>query len=157
MGSLAIVVIAVACGGDGATIGAHDAGASEGGPGADGSTPDGGTNDAASNVDSASFFDAAACSGLQAREVTACEKASDCDIVYRGCYCGQQPAVGVATAFSMLMAACEQKAAQECALGCATLPGHIAQDGKNDADGGAVNVRCDSSGPGKGTCRTYIP
>jgi hypothetical protein len=32
-----------------------------------------------------------------------------------------------------------------CGLGCANFPGRVAEDGMNDADGGAIEVLCDAN------------
>jgi hypothetical protein len=89
-------------------------------------------------------------------DVAACQTASDCAIVYGGCYCGSQPAIGVAKKHEAARSACEQQAASTCALGCANSPGHRAQDGNTDLDGGTIAVHCEMDG-GVGTCLTYVP
>jgi hypothetical protein len=152
---LAGPAIVLACGGTAGTIpSASDASAGDGSRSptdSDGAT----TGDATTGSDGG--IDAAACTALPNSDLAACENETDCTIVYRGCYCGAQPAIGVATAYGDVSAACEAKAAQECTLGCANAPGHLAQDGKNDVDGGTIKVRCDLSSATTGTCKTYIP
>lgn len=81
----------------------------------------------------------------------ACGTADDCAWVALGCYCGVQPVVGVAKTVAEQAAACEQAAAQDCMLGCPNAPGHQAEDGHEDVDGGAIAVRCNG-----GLCTTVI-
>ena len=90
-------------------------------------------------------------------DLAACATANDCRIVYRGCYCGEQLAYGVAAKYFAAQAACESAAASSCALGCANSPGHMAQDGRSDLDGGVIAVRCVSVDGGALECRTYLP
>jgi hypothetical protein len=71
-----------------------------------------------------------------------CIDVSDCTMVARGCYCGQQPIRGIKTARAARATACEAKEADECALGCAQLPGKLAEDGQSDQDGGTITVEC---------------
>ncbi len=81
----------------------------------------------------------------------ACTTANDCTTVARGCYCGAQPVIGIAKSFATAAQACEAKAGSECGLGCPNAPGHTAEDGKNDVDGGAIEVLCDV-----GKCHTVL-
>jgi hypothetical protein len=60
----------------------------------------------------------------------------------RGCYCGQQPVIGVAKSAGAAAAACEKQAGENCGLGCANFPGQVAEDGKSPDDGGTLEVAC---------------
>jgi hypothetical protein len=80
----------------------------------------------------------------------------DCAIVAKGCYCGQQLEYGVATKYMPSQSACETAAADHCALGCANFPGHVAQDGRSDLDGGTVAVHCVAVDGGAMQCRTFV-
>ena len=80
-----------------------------------------------------------------------CATVSDCTTVARGCYCGAQPIVGVAKSAAAAAQACESQAGAMCALCCANFPGRTAEDGKNDVDGGTVQVLCDGN-----RCHTVV-
>lgn len=80
-----------------------------------------------------------------------CVSVADCATVAVGCYCGSQPVVGISTTLSDLANACETDAANHCALGCASGPGQVAEDGKNALDGGKLTVKCDV-----GRCHTVV-
>jgi hypothetical protein len=79
----------------------------------------------------------------------------DCTTVAIGCYCGQQPVVGVAKTFGSAAAACEAKSAATCARGCANFPGQMAEDGRSSSDG-TITVHC-IAGDGGLVCRSYVP
>ncbi len=81
-----------------------------------------------------------------------CATASDCGMIGRGCYCGSQPILGISKAFLAAADACELKVAKSCALGCPNAPGRVAEDGRNDIDGGTIKVLCDL-----GKCHTVLP
>jgi hypothetical protein len=136
---------------DGAAI---EGGSSESGS-IDAASGDGGSGDAGStdapSADGTTFSCAAPPSDL-----ASCATANDCGIVAKGCYCGQQLEYGVAMKYLATQAACEQSAANSCALGCANFPGHIAQDGQSDIDGGTISVRCAVADGGALTCLTFV-
>jgi hypothetical protein len=136
---------------DGAPV---DGGSSNGGfvdaASTDGGASDGGSIDAPW-TDSATFSCAAPPSDL-----ASCATTNDCGIAAKGCYCGQELEYGVATKYLAAQAACEQAAASGCALGCANFPGHMAQDGHSDIDGGTISVRCAAGDGGALTCLTFV-
>jgi len=80
-----------------------------------------------------------------------CKTVSDCTTVARGCYCGGQPILGIAKTSAAVAEACEATAGSQCGLGCANFPGHVAEDGANDVDGGTIQVLCDL-----GKCHTVL-
>ena len=84
-----------------------------------------------------------------------CVHDSDCTIVLEGCYCGRQPAIGIAKPYNAAATACEAKAAATCARGCVSQAGQVAQDGRTSADG-TIAVHCVISADG-GSCNTYVP
>jgi hypothetical protein len=92
----------------------------------------------------------AACPTYDAAD-KACTTADDCATVARGCYCGPQPVLGIAKALAAKAATCEADAAAHCALGCANMPGQVAEDGKGNQDGGTIGVVCD-----QGECKTVL-
>lgn len=100
--------------------------------------------------------DAPACP-LSEPSIDSCTTDSECRALARGCFCGQQPVVGVATRWFASAVLCEDRAIRMCALGCPVSPGQVAQDGRSPADGGAIVVRCDRSDGGVGRCRTSVP
>ena len=73
----------------------------------------------------------------------ACMTAADCGMVSKGCHCGAQPVIGVSKSILGDAIACEADAMAHCALGCPSMPGQIAEDGKNNQDGGTITVLCD--------------
>lgn len=77
--------------------------------------------------------------------VKTCNTASDCTTIAKGCYCGAQPVIGIAKTSAAAAQACEANAGSHCGLGCANFPGRVAEDGNNDADGGAIEVLCDAN------------
>ena len=79
-----------------------------------------------------------------------CVVPADCGMVARGCHCGAQPVIGVSKSVLAAAQACETAAANDCALGCAMMPGQVADDGKKD-DVGTIKVVCESS-----MCRTIV-
>lgn len=99
--------------------------------------------------------DAPACP-LSEPSIDSCGADSDCGSIARGCFCGQQPVVGVATSWYAAALLCEDQARRACALGCPVSPGQVAQDGRSPGDGGAIAVRCDRA-DGGGRCRSYVP
>ena len=72
-------------------------------------------------------------------------------MVSRGCHCGATTVIGIAKTAAAAAQACETNAAMNCGLGCANSPGRVAEDGKNDVDGGTIQVHCDMS-----TCHTVL-
>ena len=142
--ALALATV-VGCGG-GSFPADADGGLDEGGLG-DGGTPrEGGLTDATSGEGGPSVDGGLTCGQLGATydSVKACTTASDCTTVARGCYCGAQPVIGISKSASAAASACEAMAGSKCALGCPSSPGHVAEDGANDADGGAIEVLCDA-------------
>jgi hypothetical protein len=85
-----------------------------------------------------------------------CSVDTDCTTVAIGCYCGAQPVNGVARKYSATARNCEESAAGTCALGCATQPGLVAQDGTMVAADTALGAHCDHSGT-TGVCKSYLP
>lgn len=132
-----------ACGGS-TTVGTGDGGAdasvgNDGSGGADGAaTADGGGDEGGTDVDGA-----AACPAYDDTN-KACITAADCTTVARGCYCGGQPVIGISKSIGAIAAACEAEAGAHCGLGCANFPGQVAEDGKNNVDGGTIAVLCDN-------------
>jgi hypothetical protein len=141
--------------GDSAT---PDSATSDGGV-PDGTVPDGGDSgpagDAASTHDASPDGATFSCTAPPS-DLAACAAASDCAIVGVGCGCGQQLEYGVATKYLAAQAACETAAASHCALGCANFPGHRAQDGRSDVDGGTIAVRCAPADGGALACQTFV-
>lgn len=140
IGSFCVVRAGAGCG-SGSTLLSDDAG--EGGPGVDASSDspsaiDGATNDAGGDADATPGD----CKLLGGTYDKTCVSPSDCTTVARGCYCGQQPVIGVAKSASVAANACETKAGSECGLGCANFPGQVAEDGKSPDDGGTLSVEC---------------
>jgi hypothetical protein len=127
--------------GDGGVEAGSDAASSDGA-----SSADGATNDAASS-DGGATDSGLACGQLGGNyeSAKACSTAADCTTVARGCYCGAQPVIGIAKSSAAVAQACESKAANQCALGCASFPGQVAEDGANNGDGGTIIVKCDLS------------
>ena len=123
------------CSGGTGTPGATDAAVEDAG--------DASTNDASAG-------DGGACPTYD-KASKACTVASDCATVARGCYCGQQPVIGVAQSIAARASACEQEVANTCALGCPNAPGRVAEDGKDDQDGGTIAVDCKA-----GACTTRV-
>ena len=74
-----------------------------------------------------------------------CNSVADCTTIARQCYCGSQPIIGIAKSALATANACEQMAGSQCALGCANFPGHQAEDGASDEDGGTIDVLCDNN------------
>jgi hypothetical protein len=126
------------------------------------SAPDGASTDAAGNSDTAaisdgtpsldaagaldgSAFTCGAMGGVYGDAEKACVTLADCAMVYRGCWCGMQPVVGVSVAVYPIALECEKTAAKGCALGCATQSGHKAEDGKTDVPTGTIKVQCVAS------------
>ena len=116
---------------------------------------DAGANDTGS-IDAAVTDSAALSCATPPPDLASCATANDCGIVAKGCYCGQQLEYGVATKYLAAQTACEQAAASGCVLGCANFPGHIAQDGHSDFDGGTISVRCAAGDGGSLTCLTFV-
>lgn len=131
--------------GSGCTAGipaAGDGGVDEGGPRPRG---DGSAFDSSVGFDSGTN-----CSMMNATYDKTCSTASDCTTVARGCYCGSQPVIGIARTAASTAQACEAQAAT-CGLGCPTMSGRTAEDGKSDVDGGTITVLCDSN-----RCHTVV-
>ena len=114
---------------------------------------DGGAADGGSDVGA----DVALTCPLPPIDTSACVSDVDCTTAARGCYCGQQPVVGVSLGYADAVRRCEAEAAGRCALGCPVALGQVAQDGQSPGDGGAIAVRCERVDGGAGSsCRTYV-
>ena len=111
-------------------------------------SPDGATVDAGPD----GGFVCGALGGTYPDAVKPCTSASDCAMIARGCYCGSQPVIGIAKAHLAAAEACEAAARSSCALGCPNAPGRVADDGRNDLEGGTIAVACDL-----GKCHTLLP
>jgi hypothetical protein len=147
--------VALAIGAIGGVIAGCSAGIApaSGDGGAEASTTDGSTTDGSPLTDASNGDAAIACAQLGGlyENAKACQSANECTTVARGCYCGAQPVIGIAKTFATAAQACETTAASKCALGCANMPGQTAEDGKNDIDGGTIEVLCDL-----GKCHTVL-
>jgi hypothetical protein len=148
--AVATVTLAVLLGapGCGSTVTSSSDGGNPDAPTGDGATTDAPLTDAP--LTDASGGDGGGDSGLTCTLLsntydTACGTASDCTTVARGCYCGAQPIIGIAKSAAAEAQACETKSQSQCGLGCANFPGHVAEDGNNDVDGGTIEVLCDAS------------
>lgn len=122
-------------------------------PGVDASVPDASPPDSATvdaGVDGG--FVCGALGGTYAGGVKACASAGDCAMIARGCYCGAQPVIGISKAHLAAAEACEAAARRSCALGCPNAPGRVAEDGRNDLEGGTLAVACEL-----GECHTLLP
>lgn len=91
---------------------------------------------------------------MRPADFDSCITTADCEKVALGCYCGGQPVVGVATKYAATAAACLDYDMAHCTLGCANMPGLMAQDTKASNSFDAIAVRCD---PQLHACRTYVP
>jgi hypothetical protein len=89
-------------------------------------------------------------------DLAGCAVDSDCATVALGCYCGAQPVNGVAHKYAPTAQACEDTAASMCALGCATQPQLVVQDGTRVDLGTTLAAHCDHSGA-TGVCKSYVP
>jgi hypothetical protein len=89
-------------------------------------------------------------------DLAGCSVDADCTTVALGCYCGAQPVNGVARKYATTAQGCEQTATTMCALGCATQPGMMTQDGTKVAVGTVLAARCDHSGA-TGVCKSFVP
>ena len=89
-------------------------------------------------------------------DLNGCTVNSDCTTVAIGCYCGAQPVNGVARKYSATARTCEQTAASTCALGCATQPKLVTQDGTQYDLGTTLGAYCDHSGA-TSVCKSYLP
>lgn len=162
---LLFAIVLGACGGETSTStddggAASDAGAggeaaaSEGGSALDGSLGDGGASDAGTYRCSSGGGPS---SGVPA-EFANCTQPSDCALVKIGCYCGNQPVVGVSRAYVQAAAQCEDQHAASCALGCALGLDLQAQDGKVTTDILEISLKCapppDGGAP---ICQSYVP
>ena len=87
-------------------------------------------------------------------DLDGCAVDSDCTTVAIGCYCGAQPVNGVARKYSATARSCEDSAASACALGCATEPGMLTQDGGKASTGTNLAARCDRASH---LCKSYVP
>jgi hypothetical protein len=91
-------------------------------------------------------------------DTAVCTRDEDCATATRGCFCGQQPVIGVNVTNRDAVQRCEAEAMRTCALGCPVAAGQVAEDGQSVTDGGAVAVRCEvRDGGATGACRTYVP
>jgi hypothetical protein len=157
-GSMLLVLAASAFGGcvSGSSLDSGDGGLDGGSDGAtvdgasDGATVDGGSDGAMVDASADSGFVCGSLGGSYDGQ-KACTTVADCTTVARGCHCGAQPIIGIAKSFSTVAEECETKAASQCALGCANFPGHVAEVGANDVDGGTITVLCDA-----GKCHTVL-
>jgi hypothetical protein len=89
-------------------------------------------------------------------DLASCSVDADCGTVAIGCYCGAQPVNGVARKYAATAGSCEETAANTCALGCATQPKLVAQDGKMVNAGTVLGAHCDHSGA-TAVCKSYLP
>ena len=119
-------------------------GGSESGPGSDAAPSDAPSASDAAPTDGGGGLTCGQLGGDYAN-AKACATVADCTTIAKGCYCGAQPIIGIAKTEASAAAACEMKAGSQCALGCANFPGHTAEDGNNDADGGTIDVLCDNN------------
>lgn len=88
-------------------------------------------------------------------DLAGCAVDGDCTTVAIGCYCGAQPVNGVARKYAPTARSCEDTAASTCALGCATQPKLVVQDGAMADPGTLLAAHCDRSGATP-TCKSYI-
>lgn len=89
-------------------------------------------------------------------DLAGCSIDADCTTVAIGCYCGAQPVNGVASKYAATARGCEDTAASTCALGCATQPKVVTQDGTTADPGTLIGAYCDHSGAAP-VCMTRIP
>lgn len=89
-------------------------------------------------------------------DLAGCTVDADCTTVAMGCYCGAQPVNGVARKYATTARSCEDTAASTCALGCATQPKLLAQDGSMVSPDTVLAARCDHSGA-TAVCKSYVP
>jgi hypothetical protein len=89
-------------------------------------------------------------------DLAGCGVDSDCTTVAIGCYCGAQPVNGVARKYATTAQSCETTAASSCALGCATQPKQVTQDGTLVGLDTVLGAHCDRSGA-TSVCKSYIP
>ncbi|TMQ11298.1 MAG: hypothetical protein E6J90_34835 [Deltaproteobacteria bacterium] len=89
-------------------------------------------------------------------DLAGCSVDTDCMTVAIGCYCGAQPVNGVARKYAPTARNCEDAAASSCALGCATQPKLVAQDGAMVDPGTLLGAHCDHSGA-SAVCKSYLP
>src|SRR5215510_12691905 len=79
-------------------------------------------------------------------DLAGCTVDADCTTVDTGCYCGPQPVNGAARKYATTARGCETTAASSCALGCATQPKRMIQDGTMVDPGTFIGAYCDHSG-----------
>jgi hypothetical protein len=130
-----------------------DAATSDGAATSDAATSDAATSDGAATGDGAatdSGFVCGAAGGTYDGQ-KACVTVADCTTVARGCHCGSQPVLGIAKSAAVAAEACEAQVAGACPLHCPVMPGHVAEDGVSDRDGGTITVLCDL-----GKCHTVL-
>ena len=89
-------------------------------------------------------------------DLAGCSVDSDCTTVALGCHCGAQPVNGVARKYAQTAHGCEETAATTCALGCATQPGLMTQDGGKADLGTVLAARCDHT-TATSFCKSYVP
>jgi hypothetical protein len=150
VGGVMLVALAVAAGCSGGSYpGGGDGGGDEGGSGFDASPSDAPSGGDATGTDAGPTTDGGGVTcgqlGGDYSSAKACTTAGDCTIIAKECYCGAQPIIGIAKTAAPAAASCETKAGSQCALGCANAPGHVAEDGNNDDDGGTIDVQCDNN------------
>ena len=150
--TLVALALAVAAGCSGGSYpGGGDGGGDEGGAGFDASpsdAPSGGdatSSEGGKNTDGGGGGVTCGPLGGDYTNAKACTTAADCTTIAKQCYCGAQPIIGITKLAAPAAASCEMKAGSQCALGCANAPGHVAEDGNNDDDGGTIGVLCDSN------------
>ncbi|MEO8798929.1 MAG: hypothetical protein ABI551_13660 [Polyangiaceae bacterium] len=164
--SLAVLIfLPNACGGTTSTTAGTDGGSSDGS--SDGSVDgvDATVDDASdAGVDAAPDATAYDCSSGVGQSAgvspafAACAQASDCRLVALGCYCGNQPIMGVAASYESAAASCEATHASSCALGCSTGLDVVAQDGKTAKALADVSVKCTPPPDGGASiCQSYVP
>jgi hypothetical protein len=162
--------VLVACSSGGETVIDGTDAATDARAQSDGASVDASLHDALTDVSSAdgattddAAIDAGGCSasggGPSSQSYTTlavCSGDADCTFVLAGCYCGSQPALGVAKAYAAAAAACQQQSGNLCGLGCANFPGVHTEDNEQSEDGGTVHVRCEKEAGPTGFCRTYL-
>jgi hypothetical protein len=147
--ALALVVLGAAASGGctgGSTLDSGDGGVEGGGP--DRASGDSSSTDASSG-DGSTWDGSSGCNYVDGMK--RCNTVADCTLIAHACYCGAQPVIGIAKASESSAQVCESQARSHCALGCASFPGQVAEDGANNEDGGTITVLCDS-----GKCHTVL-
>lgn len=129
--------------------------APDGSSATDASVPDtGATLPDASGPDAADADAGFTCGPFGGRYTDAqksCAQASDCAMLRVLCYCGFVPIIGISKANLAEAERCEDRAQLSCGS-CPRSLNWVAEDGRNNVDGGTIEVRCDL-----GKCHTVIP